>query len=73
MSSSGPDHLDTLAIRGNLARWAGEVGDAAAAAALEELLADCLRVLGPDHPITLAARAELAYWTRKARRRRSVN
>ncbi|MGH3985454.1 MAG: tetratricopeptide repeat protein [Pseudonocardiaceae bacterium] len=41
----------------------GEAGDpAGAAAALEQLLADVLRVLGPDHPDTLATRHNLAYW-----------
>ncbi|WP_369211058.1 tetratricopeptide repeat protein, partial [Streptomyces flavofungini] len=59
----GPDHPHTLASRSNLARWRGEAGDAAgAAAALEHLLADLMRVLGQDHPDTLAARHELAHW-----------
>ncbi|MEU8326264.1 tetratricopeptide repeat protein [Nonomuraea sp. NPDC048881] len=57
----GPDHPDTLAIRGNLAGWRGRAGDAAgAAAAFAELLTDMERVLGPDHPDTLATRANLA-------------
>ncbi len=57
----GPDHPDTLAARANLAGWSGEAGDAAGAAiALQELLADYLRVMGPDHPYTLTARANLA-------------
>jgi hypothetical protein len=57
----GPDHPDTLAIRGNLARWRGEAGDpAGAAAAFENLLADYLRVLGPDHPDTGTIRHNLA-------------
>jgi hypothetical protein len=43
----GPDHRDTLATRHNLARWPGAAG---AAAALEELLQDRLRVLGLDTP-----------------------
>jgi hypothetical protein len=59
----GPDHRDTLTIRGNLAWWRGQAGDpAAAAAAAEALLADRERVLGADHPDTLANRADLAYW-----------
>jgi len=33
---------------------------AGAAAATEELLPDCLRVLGPDHPDTLSVRSNLA-------------
>ena len=63
----GPDHPDTLASRGNLARWRGEAGDpAGAAAAFELLLADRLRVLGPDHPDTLATRGNLARWRGEA-------
>ncbi|MFD0742679.1 tetratricopeptide repeat protein [Phytohabitans flavus] len=56
---------------------AGEAGDAAGAAeALDEVLADRLRVLGPDHPDTLTTRNSLAYWrgkrgTRPAPSRRS--
>jgi hypothetical protein len=57
----GPDHLDTLAARYRLAYWQGEAGDPArAAAALEALVDDWLRVLGPDDPGTLAARYQLA-------------
>jgi len=33
-----------------------------AAAALEHLLIEFLRVLGPDHPDTLTTRSNLAYW-----------
>ena len=59
----GPDHIDTLAIRSELARWRGEAGDpGGAAAASEELLADYRRVLGPNHPDTLTIRHNLAYW-----------
>jgi hypothetical protein len=59
----GPDHPDTLTTRHNLARWRGHAGDAAgAAAALEELLPDRVRVLGPDHPDTLTTRDYLARW-----------
>jgi len=58
----GPDHPDTLATRGNLARWHGEAGDPAGAAqAAEQLLVDLLRVLGPDHPDTLGTRSNLAH------------
>ena len=66
---AGPGyHPDTLATRGNLALWRGEAGDpAGAAAVLEELLADQLRVLGPDHPDTLLTRRNLAFWRGKAR------
>ncbi|MFD0883955.1 tetratricopeptide repeat protein, partial [Streptosporangium algeriense] len=63
----GPDHLDTLIIRNNLAYWRGEAGDpAGAAAAFQELLADRLRVLGPDHPHTLTTRNHLARWRGEA-------
>ncbi|MGI5240693.1 tetratricopeptide repeat protein [Dactylosporangium sp. CA-139066] len=59
----GPDHPDTLDIRGELAYWRGKAGDpAGAAAALERLLDDQLRVLGPDHSDTLVTRMELARW-----------
>ncbi len=59
----GPDDPDTLATRGDLARWRGEAGDAAgAAAASEALLADQVRVLGADHPDTMATSHNLAYW-----------
>jgi hypothetical protein len=52
-----PEHLERLRP------LAGEAGDAVgAAAALEELLTDCLGVLGPDHPDTLTTRGSLARW-----------
>ena len=41
-------------------------GSGGAAAAYEDLLADCLRVLGPDHPATLRADRNLAYWRGEA-------
>ncbi len=57
---------ETLTARSNLAHWRGESGDVAgAAAALEELLADRLRVLGPDHPDTLIIRSSLAHLTKQ--------
>ncbi len=63
----GSDHPGTLATRGNLASWRGEVGDpAGAAGAFAELLTDLLRVLGPDHPDTLATRSNLARWRGEA-------
>jgi len=59
----GPNHPDTLAVRGCLAQWQGEAGDAAGAAAVyQALLPDMVRVLGPDHPDTLAVRGCLARW-----------
>ncbi|MDT0331780.1 tetratricopeptide repeat protein, partial [Nocardiopsis lambiniae] len=63
----GPDHPDTLATRGNLARWLGEAGNPqAAATAYTELLTEMLRVLGPDHPHTLTTRNNLAAWLGQA-------
>ncbi|MFE5884777.1 tetratricopeptide repeat protein, partial [Streptomyces hydrogenans] len=63
----GPDHLDTLTTRGNLASWWGETGKAQDAAdAFAELLTDFLRVLGPDHPSTFTTRNNLANWRGKA-------
>ncbi|MFI0939237.1 tetratricopeptide repeat protein [Streptomyces sp. NPDC021020] len=59
----GPDHLDALIARNNLAHWQGHAGDATGAAlAYTELLTDCLRVLGPDHLYTLTSRNNLANW-----------
>jgi len=56
----GRDHPDTLADRGNIARWTGEGGDNAEALRLSrELLADRVRVLGRDHPDTLTTQREI--------------
>ncbi|MEO6701640.1 MAG: hypothetical protein ABIP57_09080, partial [Jatrophihabitantaceae bacterium] len=64
----GSDHPDTLATRHNLARWRGVAGDpGGAAAALERLLVDRLRVLGSDHPDTLATRHNLDYLRHQVR------
>ncbi|MEV6116692.1 FxSxx-COOH system tetratricopeptide repeat protein [Streptomyces sp. NPDC052109] len=61
-SIHGPDHLDTLKARNNLAnsyRDAGRVQDALDLG--EQVLADYERILGPDHPAhTLQARGDLA-------------
>ncbi|MFI7080071.1 tetratricopeptide repeat protein, partial [Micromonospora sp. NPDC049903] len=63
----GPDHLDSMTIRHCLASRRAQAGDAAgAAAALEGVLRDRLRVLGPDHPDTLTTRHELARWLGEA-------
>ncbi|MFE6575498.1 tetratricopeptide repeat protein [Streptomyces rochei] len=63
----GPDHPDSLMARQAFARERGKAGDAAgAAAALAELLPDCVRVLGSDHPHTLATRHHLATWLGEA-------
>jgi hypothetical protein len=46
----GPEHLETLVARYNVAQWIGEAGDAAEARdQFKELLADFQRVLGSDH------------------------
>ncbi|MEU1284451.1 tetratricopeptide repeat protein [Kitasatospora sp. NPDC005856] len=60
----GPDHIDTLAARYNLARWLGEAGDAAgASSALTELLEDWERVVGSDtHFLAPTIRSEIARW-----------
>ncbi|MFI1094140.1 tetratricopeptide repeat protein [Streptomyces sp. NPDC020917] len=59
----GPDHVDTLAARHDLAYWRGAAGDVTGAVVdFDRLLADRLRVLGPDHPHTLTTRGNLAYW-----------
>jgi Tetratricopeptide repeat len=63
----GPEHRDTLAAFGNLARWTGEAGDAAGARdEYAELLPIAERVLGPEHPATLTTRTNLARWTGEA-------
>ena len=63
----GPEHRDTLAAYGNLARWTGEAGDAAGARdEYAELLPIAERVLGPEHPATLTTRTNLARWTGEA-------
>jgi hypothetical protein len=50
-------HPRTLITRGVLASLRGQTGDrAAAVAAFEALLTDCLRVLGPDHSPDLNTR-----------------
>jgi len=63
----GADHVDTLTIRHDLARWQGEAGAAVTAVrALEQLLLDVHRTLGLDHPYALATRCTLAYWRGKS-------
>jgi len=63
----GAEHPNTLAARGNLARWTGEAGDAAAARDQYVGLVPVVeRVLGAEHPNTLAARGNLARWTGEA-------
>jgi hypothetical protein len=63
----GPEHLDTLMARANLAYWTGEAGDAAGARdQFAALLPIEERVLGPEHPRTLPDRGGLAIWTGEA-------
>ncbi len=60
-----PEHQDTLAVRGNLAHWSGQAGDAAAARdQYAALLPVYERVLGPEHRDSLTVRGNLAHWTR---------
>ncbi|MFI0898596.1 FxSxx-COOH system tetratricopeptide repeat protein [Streptomyces sp. NPDC020983] len=63
----GPDHVDTLAARHNLAQAQGAAGDVTTALrSTARLLADVTRVLGPDHRHTLATRGNLAYFQAEA-------
>lgn len=62
----GSDHVATLATRAYLAHARGRSGNAAGAAATEELLEDLRRVVGPDHPNTLTTQAHLAQWRGEA-------
>jgi hypothetical protein len=60
----GPEHRDTLAALGNLARLTGRAGDAAGARDQYTVLLPIFeRVLGPEHPDTLTTHANLAYTT----------
>ncbi|MFI9823259.1 tetratricopeptide repeat protein [Streptomyces sp. NPDC052013] len=57
----GPDHLDTLRSRDDLALALRDLGKYQEAADLHaRTVADCERVLGPDHPRTLTSRDNLA-------------
>ncbi|MFD6181439.1 hypothetical protein [Streptomyces goshikiensis] len=59
----GKDHADTLITRGILARWLGEVGDAAGASqAFSGLLESMVRVRGEDHPNLPTIRRNLDRW-----------
>ena len=60
----GVDHPDTLTVRYQVARCAGQAGNLDAALRLyRELLPDQERLLGTDHPSTLSTRASIAYYT----------
>lgn len=61
-SLHGPDHLDTLNSRNNLASAYESAGDLKRAIPLyEAILVDTERVLGSGHPQTLTSRNNLAY------------
>ncbi|WP_203913511.1 tetratricopeptide repeat protein [Rhizocola hellebori] len=63
----GPDHVDTLAVRNDMADWTGQFENPAAARDLyAKLLSAWERVLGTEHPDALAVRAKLADWTGRA-------
>ena len=60
----GPEHLSTIGLEGELARWTGEAGDKIAARdqfAVELQVRE--RVSGAEDPGTLTARSNLAHWT----------
>ena len=62
-----PEDFETLVVRGNLARWTGEAGDAAGARdQFAALLPVRERLYGPEDFETLIARGNLAYWTGEA-------
>ncbi|WP_143666876.1 MULTISPECIES: tetratricopeptide repeat protein, partial [unclassified Streptomyces] len=57
----GPDHLEVLASRNNLASALNDLGEHQQAADLHrQNLTDSERILGPDHPDTLTSRNNLA-------------
>jgi Tetratricopeptide repeat len=59
----GPEHLDILVARHNLARWAGDAGDAAGARdQFAALLPIEKRILGPEHTMTINTRHTLAHY-----------
>jgi hypothetical protein len=61
------EHPSSLAVRHELARWAGLAGDVVRARELfAELRAIRERVLEKSHPDTLATWHELGHWTRRA-------
>jgi hypothetical protein len=65
----GPDHLDTLRTRSNLASFLGEAGRVdEAVGSCRALLEDHHRVLGSDHHATLTTRCNLAFWLGEAGR-----
>ncbi|MEU3509408.1 protein kinase [Streptomyces longwoodensis] len=63
----GPEAVETLAIRHQLAHWTGESGRPEHAVELfSRLLADRERLQGPHHPDSELARHQLAHWYGRA-------
>ncbi|SFR25175.1 Tetratricopeptide repeat-containing protein [Lentzea waywayandensis] len=60
LRTHGPDDLDVLSIRNDLARLRRRSGSGDPLAEIERLIPDLSRVYGPEHPQTLAARHNLA-------------
>ncbi|MCN9243722.1 protein kinase [Streptomyces sp. RY43-2] len=59
----GPQDIDTLALRHQLAHWTGESGQPEVAVRLfTQLMADRERLQGPRHQDTELARHQLAHW-----------
>ncbi|WP_330343969.1 protein kinase [Streptomyces longwoodensis] len=65
----GPEAVETLAVRHQLAHWTGESGHPEQAVELfARLLADRERLQGPHHPDSELARHQLAHWYGRAGR-----
>ncbi|WP_405885699.1 tetratricopeptide repeat protein [Streptomyces longwoodensis] len=65
----GPEAIEALAIRHQLAHWTGESGHPEHAVQLfARLLADRERLQGPHHPDSELARHQLAHWYGRAGR-----
>ncbi|TQJ85287.1 serine/threonine protein kinase [Streptomyces sp. SLBN-31] len=65
----GPEAIETLAIRHQLAHWTGESGRPEHALELfARLLSDRERLQGPHHPDSELARHQLAHWYGRAGR-----
>ncbi|MFJ5989415.1 tetratricopeptide repeat protein [Lentzea sp. NPDC092896] len=60
LRTHGPDDLDVLTIRNDLARLRRKTGSGDPLAEIERLIPDLGRVYGPEHPQTLSARHNLA-------------
>ena len=65
----GPEHVQTLQTRRQLAHWIGRAGDFNAAEHLfRQLHEDQIHALGAYHNDTLATREDIAYWSQRSRR-----